>query len=99
MQVLSNHAAIQAVWHSELKIAMVAFRKPGFLATPAGRLGVDHSCLLLVRKIEGRWKISASNPENRPLILHVELRGRGIEIDLPDGNFAGSSVTTNLPVA
>ncbi|MGH7973038.1 MAG: polysaccharide lyase beta-sandwich domain-containing protein [Limisphaerales bacterium] len=99
MHVLSNHADIQAVWHSQLKIVMAAFRKPGFLATPAGRVEVDHSCLLLARKVPGGLKITASNPENQPLSLHVGVGGRKIEIDLAGGNFAGSSMTTILPIA
>ena len=98
MQVLSNREDTQAVWHSELNIVMAAFRQPGFLATPMGRVEVDHSCLLLVRKVAGGWKITASNPENQPLTLHVEVGGRKIAIDLPGGNFAGSSVTSKLSV-
>ncbi len=99
MQVLSNREDTQAVWHSELNIVMAAFRQPGFLATPMGRVEVDHSCLLLVRKVAGGWKITASNPENQPLTLHVEVGGRKIAIDLPGGNFAGSSVTSKLSAA
>jgi chondroitin AC lyase len=95
--VLSNQEDTQAVWHSELKIVMAALRKPGFLVTPIGRLEVDHSCLLLARKTAGGWKITASNPENQPLTLHVGVGSRKIAIDLPGGNFAGSSVTSIVP--
>lgn len=99
MHVLSNQESVQAVLHGELKIVMVAFREPGFLATPIGRVAVDHSCLLLARKVADGWRISASNPENQPLTLHVEVGGRRIAIDLPGGNYAGSSVTSTLPAA
>ncbi len=99
IHVLSNQEGVQAVWHGELKIVMVAFRRPGFLATPMGRVAVDHSCLLLARKVADGWKISASNPENQPLTLHVEVGGRKIAIDLPGGNFAESAVTSKLSAA
>jgi chondroitin AC lyase len=96
MQVLSNCEDTQAVWHSELKIVMGAFRKPGFLATPVGRIEVDHSCLLLARKVTDGLKITASTPENQPLSLHVDVEGRKLAIELPGGNFAGSSVSATL---
>ena len=99
MQVLSNHEDTQAVWHSQLKIVMAAFRKPGSLETPAGRLQVDHSCLMLARKVSGSWKITVCNPENQPLTLRVGVGSRSFAIDLPGGNFAGSSVTSTLPAA
>lgn len=97
MRVLSNQEDIQAVWHGELKILMVVFRKPGAVTAPIGRVRVDHSCLLLARKGPRGWKITASNPENQPLILQVEAGGVEIAINLPGGYLAGSSVSTDLP--
>ena len=99
LQVLSNHADIQAVWHSELKIVTVAFRKPGSLASPIGRFEVDHSCLLMTRKIASELKTTASNPENEPLKLHVGVGGRKTAIELPGGNIAGLSVNATLRAA
>ena len=99
IHVLSNQEDTQAVWHRRLKIVMAAFRKPGSLTTPIGRIKVGHSCLLLARKVAGGWKITASNPENQPLMLQVEVDGRKNAIDLPGGNFAGSSVASTLPAA
>jgi chondroitin AC lyase len=97
VHVLSNEDEVQAVWNSDLKMAMVVFRKPGTVETPIGRIGVDHTCLLLARKIADGWKITAANPENQPLTLHIEIGTRRATIDLPGGNFAGSSVTSTLP--
>lgn len=99
IHVLSNREELQAVWHSDLKLAMIVFRKPGVVDTPIGRIGVDHSCLLLTRKVAGGWKITASNPENELLTLNVDIGTRRVAIDLPGGNFAGSSVASTLPDA
>jgi chondroitin AC lyase len=94
--VLANDEKIQAAWNSDLKLVMAAFRKPESLVTPIGRITVDHLCLLLIRKVAEGWKITASNPENKSLVLNVEIETHGAPIDLPGGNFAGSSVSSML---
>jgi chondroitin AC lyase len=94
IRVLANTEDIQAAWDGPLGIAMIAFRRPGSLATPDGNVAVDHSCLLLIRRIAAGWKISAANPENMPLVLHVKVQKLTVTMDLPGGNFAGSSVTS-----
>jgi chondroitin AC lyase len=99
IRVLANKDDIQAAWSSRLKVGMIAFRSPGSLATPAGLVAVDHSCLLLIRRIRDGWRISASNPENLPLALTVKIGDEKITMDLPGGNFAGSSVTTTMRMA
>lgn len=96
VRILANTANLQAVWHKRLNLGMFAFRQPGSLETPAGIVTVDHSCLLILRRISKRWQISASNPENDPLTLHVRVALRQITIPLPGGNAAGSSMTVPL---
>jgi chondroitin AC lyase len=98
LNVLANTAALQGVYSHSLKLAEIAFRQPGSLATPLGRVAADHSCLLLVKKSDAGWKVTASNPENQPLTLHVTVRGKQAAIDLPGGNFAGSSVSVDVPM-
>jgi chondroitin AC lyase len=94
--VLANNSRIQAAWSDRLQAAMMAFRQAGSLATPVGLVVVDHSCLLLVRSILGGWSISAANPENLPLVLHVTIENREVTMNLPGGNLAGSSVTSTI---
>ncbi len=96
--VLSNTAEIQAVYNLRLKLAEIAFRKPGWLKTPVGEVKADHACLLLVTRGRHEWKVTASNPENQSLILSVAVQEKSITIGLPGGNFAGSSVTKRIPV-
>ncbi len=94
--VLSNTASTQAAYDRSLKLAEIAFRQPGSLQTPLGRVQADHSCLLIVRRTPAGWTITASNPENQPLALKVTVNGRSASIQLPGGNMAGSSVAVEI---
>lgn len=96
LNVLSNTDSAQAVYSRSLNLAEIAFREAGSLATPLGRVDADHSCLLLVKKAGAGWKLTASNPENQPLTLQVTVKGKRAVIDLPGGNFAGSSVSIDV---
>ena len=96
VEVLANSSTTQAVYGKTLKLAEIAFRAAGILETPIGKVTADHSCLLLVRQVAGGWKVTASNPENSPLTLHVEVKGKPVSIELPGGNLAGSSVSVDV---
>ncbi|HEV2486318.1 MAG TPA: polysaccharide lyase family 8 super-sandwich domain-containing protein [Terracidiphilus sp.] len=96
VELLSNTAKNQAVYNKPLKLAEIAFRNAGELETPLGKIEVDHSCLLLVRRFADGWKVTASNPENQALALHVAVHGKRATIELPGGNDAGSSVTVDV---
>jgi chondroitin AC lyase len=96
MRVLSNEEDVQAVWNSEREVFLGVFRKSAFVVTPIGQIEVNHSCMLLVRKVEGGWKIAASNPENQPLTLQVGVGTSRAAVELPGGNAAGSSITSTL---
>jgi chondroitin AC lyase len=96
VKVLANSVSTQAVYSKTLKLAEIAFRAAGELETPIGKVEADHSCLLLVRQVEGGWKVTASDPENLPLMLHVNVKGKSAAIELPGGNLGGSSVTVDL---
>jgi chondroitin AC lyase len=96
LDVLANTATVQAVYSRSLKLAEIAFRASGSLATPLGSVEADHSCLLMVKKTDTGWKVTASNPENQPLTLHATVKGKQTVIELPGGNFAGSSVSVGV---
>lgn len=93
--VLANEA-IQAVYSPQLHLVEAVFRQPGTLQTPLGQLTVNHECILMLRKMNSACQVTAANPENQPLQLKVDLAGRSVAINLPSGNFAGSSVSTNI---
>jgi chondroitin AC lyase len=96
MEVLSNSDSIQAVYSSSAKVVEAAFRQAGPLVTPLGEIEVDHSCLLLVRKTDKGYEVTASNPENQPLALNLAVSQSQTAIQLPGGNLAGSSVTVEM---
>ena len=102
VEVLANTASTQAVFHKTLRLAEIAFRAAGSpntlmsLDTPLGTVEADHSCLLLVRQVGSDWKVTASNPENQALTLHVSVKGKQVAIELPGGNWAGSSVSVDV---
>ena len=96
VEVLSNTKSVQAVYDKSLKLAEIAFREAGSLMIPLGKVEADHSCLLLVRQVAEGWRVTASNPENQPLTLHVMVKGMQGTIELPGGNFAGSSVLVDV---
>ncbi len=96
VEVLANSSMTQAVYSKSLKLAEIAFRTGGTVETPVGKVEADHSCLLLVRQVAEGWKVTASNPENLALTLHVTVKGKAAAIELPGGNFAGSSVSVEV---
>lgn len=94
--VLANSESIQAVYNRTLKLAEIAFHEAGSVETPIGKVETDHSCLLLVKQTADGWRVTASNPENQPLTLHVTVKGKQAALELPGGNFAGSSVSVDV---
>ena len=97
LEVLTNSDDVQSVYCRDLKQVEAAFYNPIRVATPMGQIATDHSCLLMARKIDDRWQITVSNPENEPLTLHVRVNGQTATIDLPGGRLAGSSVSIVIP--
>jgi chondroitin AC lyase len=98
IHVLSNTEWIQAAWDAQLRLVMIAFREPGKLTTPLGSVEVDHSSLLMVKPDGDGWRITASNPENESLTLRGTIEGSPFTIQLPGGDLAGASATTNVRV-
>lgn len=90
-QLLSNTAVIQAVYVVALKYAAVVFYTASALETPLGTISVDHPAMVLIQSSEDGLHVTASNPENRALTLHVTIKGTTFTIDLPAGDLAGSS--------
>jgi chondroitin AC lyase len=111
IEVLSNTTEIQAVEHRGLSVAEIAFHKAGQLTAGPLSAASDAPCLVTLKGIGGKVRLAASNPENRPLELTLELKGHfsgeGCEWDepngvtrvhfsLPGGEMAGSSVVREL---
>jgi chondroitin AC lyase len=93
---LSNTDAIQAAYDKDLKLVEAAFRTPGEIATPIGTIRVDAACLVLIKQEAKVWRITASNPENQPLVLSIAINNSQAKLTLPNGNDAGSSVSLTV---
>jgi len=112
VRILRNDPEIQAVWHEKLRIAGIAFYRPGRAPIREDLAAdVDTPCLVLLREFPERLVVSVSNPENQEATVSMEipgaLGGDGVEViegplrsrvtfDLPGGMDAGKSITRTL---
>lgn len=97
--IISNTAAVQAVYHQLLKIAQVVFYQPASVTLPAMEIKVDKACILMLRDINGKQVVSVADPLHKEAQVNISLKdlktGQTMTktIDLPADEFAGSTVT------
>jgi len=95
-KVLDNSKELQAVFVPKLKLALLIVRKGGTFDTPLGHIFVEKPSLVMVRKDASGYKITASNPVNESMTLHVRVDNREATLQLPEGTMVGSSVSVQL---
>lgn len=93
IRAIVNSDEVQAAYSEPKKIVEVVFRKPGGLHTPIGNMQVDHACALLIQRLPQGWKVTAADPAHSVFDLNVSVNSRKTVLHLPQGAFAGSSVT------
>ncbi len=101
VHILSNTPELQAVKHDDLKFVSAAFYEPGALHIDSNRvIRVNQPCLLLTRFTDDHTTWSVSDPQQETERLHIELldasdpsRNQTLEVALPQGLYAGQSVT------
>ncbi len=111
VEVLANEPEVQGVRHLDTGILAAVFYRPGRIDVPGrGPLEATEPCVVLVREQGDDAIVAASSPEHRELalVLTVPLRIRGdgaetiasggtrLELALPGGPLAGSSVVRRL---
>ena len=91
IEILANHAALQAVRHRGLGVVGIAFWEPGVLTLPGGgRVAANSRCLLLCRDhFPGAPTLHITNLLRHPVAVHVEYGGRCLCFELPGGSDAG----------
>lgn len=101
VRVLANNETLQAVAHDQLGMVAAAFYQPGEVEIQEGyEIHVDKPCLMLVRKTGDGPQVTLANPKNAGIDVKVDLvnaekgEPRQIVVALPDGQLAGSSVST-----
>lgn len=100
VRILANEAALQAVYHRELGITMVAFHEPGRLTVGPGlELSAGAPCLVLVRVEQGTPQyLVVSDPTQKRGTLTLELSARlEAEQALWNEDKGTSSLTIDLP--
>ena len=109
-RILVNTPDLQAVKSEGLWQAV--FWKPGEVDDGVLRFAVDQPCLITLHRDKDLLRVSASNPENKPLTVNLrislklqgdEVRTEGglskVVIDLPSDLRAGSSLVKSFSVA
>ncbi len=106
-RVISNDRNLMAARAGAILFA--AFMRPGSLEADPWKLSANEPCLVLARKSGNKVILAAANPLCEPLRLRIGLAipikytetRNGISyvnMNLPGGNFAGSSVVKKLEI-
>ncbi len=99
IEILSNTSMVQCVRHAPLGIVQVVFYEAGSVAIGDDQwVSLDSPGVVMLKIKEGRvFQISASDPSRKMSRFHLGLSGQdAVTINLPRGEFSGSSVTINL---
>ena len=96
--VFHNTPELQAVERRAQLMIAAAFWKPGKVdSAKLGSVEVDQPCLVLWQQLDGRRRLSVSNPKNEAMTVKVTIDGETkVKLDLPGGLLAGSTVTKEL---
>lgn len=103
LSIIVNTPSQQAVADLAAKRVSCAFWSAGTIdGGKLGKITVDVPCLLLVQHLaDGKVRVTASNPENKPLEVHATFTlpgksARSGTISLPAGPDAGKSVGVEI---
>lgn len=99
--IVANSAAMQAVWHARQRRGAAILYDPGSVPFRQGlSVSVDKPVVLMVAESDDGVTVSAANPLNAPLAVHVRVERDGKPVDsdlqLPGGDRAGSTVAQRL---
>lgn len=107
--ILSNTGKLQAVKQLEKHLVQAVFYEPGSLSLTSGLdLNVSQPCIMLIQmKGNNVTKITLTDPthdlKNIEVTLHENIKQKGnvskkpIQVDLPQGAMAGSSISLSIP--
>ena len=98
IEILSNTSQIQSVKHTGLGIIQIVFYEAGKIEVDKDRWITLDSPGIIMLKMKGDQieSVSASDPSRKMSKLHIGISGKtDMVIDLPQGDYAGDSVTIN----
>ncbi|MGA1198278.1 MAG: polysaccharide lyase family 8 super-sandwich domain-containing protein, partial [Candidatus Latescibacterota bacterium] len=100
-EIIANSAQQQAVWSEEDQTLGIVFYQPSQIHAANWHITADQPCVILLRQTDNEWTLSAADPMAGEGTLNLTVKqnnepARQINITLPTGLKAGSSVHTKL---
>jgi len=98
INILQNSDTLQAILHTGLNIAQIAFYRPGQLVCNGIRIQVNQPCLLMVKNIgKPNFSMHIADPTQTITELQVAVqqqkaKTKNIVVKLPSGSYAGQTV-------
>jgi chondroitin AC lyase len=98
IQIVSNTAALQAVYHQQLDLLQAIFYEAGTLKLPALEISVDKPCTLMLSRLNGKQVLRVADPLQKEQALQIVLKDQKTgrihthNVELPQKGFAGSTV-------
>ena len=97
VKVVSNTKDLQAVYHPGLGIGYAVFYSGGSVRLGDVMLTADTPMMILVYAKQGKAeRIAVSDPSRKLLKAHFSVNGAEKHIQLPQGDYAGESITIEL---
>lgn len=100
VDILSDTPDLQAVTHKVLGLSYLVFYRSGELKVTEGlTIGVDSPGMVMVRcSGEKVQEITVSDPSRKLGRLHLTVNGKEMPVELPQGVYAGRSVTNKFNI-
>ncbi|SES02615.1 chondroitinase-AC [Pedobacter rhizosphaerae] len=99
LQVVVNTEKVQAVYHQSLKMLQAVFYEAGTLLLQGMEITCDKPCVLMVKQVNADQIWSVADPMQKESSISVKVKDintgkiRTLAAKLPEGAFAGSTVT------
>ncbi|MDR2497891.1 MAG: polysaccharide lyase beta-sandwich domain-containing protein [Tannerellaceae bacterium] len=96
LEILSNTAALQAVYHKELRMLQAVFYKHGEINVPGMNIVVHNPAIIMARMTNDAIYLSFSDPTRNQDRIVIDLNGQSLTAPLPVGEFAGQSLSLQI---
>ena len=91
-QILENNTMVQAVASNDLNLLYIVFYEKGELSTPLGVFAAENPCIIM----QSGDTLYVSDPTRKLSEIEVGTPKGTYLVDLPTGDFRGSSASVNM---
>lgn len=98
INIISNNAKNQAVFHQQLKIFQAAFYSPSTITADSYEVTSDKSCVLMIKEGKGsEKKLYVADPMQKESGIQINIKntktGKSVSLDveLPEGPYKGAT--------